>query len=120
MRAMWAVLAILLLNQPIVLKAARLFDGRGDKVTSPALVVVQDGRITQIGGSAPAGAQVIDLGDATLLPGFIDAHTHLSGESTDNWLKDRFDGMQRTVAETALEAADHARRTLLIGFTTVR
>src|SRR5262245_58739995 len=117
---MVALLIFALANQPIVLKAARLFDGRSDRVTSPGVVVVQDGRITQVGGAAPAGAQVIDLGDATLLPGFIDAHTHLSGESSDNWLKDRFDSMQRTVAEAALEAGDHAKKTLLIGFTTVR
>src|SRR5262245_865318 len=61
-----------------VLKAARLFDGKSDRAVSPGLVVVTNNKITAIGGTAPAGAEIIDLGDATLLPGLMDAHTHLS------------------------------------------
>jgi imidazolonepropionase-like amidohydrolase len=62
------------------IKAARMFDGTRDHVTSPGLVVVSGGKITAVGKDAaiPAGAVTIDLGDATLLPGFMDAHTHLS------------------------------------------
>src|ERR1700738_1602516 len=65
---------------PVVLKAARMFDGKSDRLISPGLVVVTGGKITGVGARAmvPAGAVTIDLGDATLLPGFIDAHTHLS------------------------------------------
>src|SRR5687768_1083771 len=62
----------------VVLRAARLFDGTGGAVVRDAAVVVTGDRITAAGAAArvsvPAGARVIDLGDATLLPGFIDAH----------------------------------------------
>jgi imidazolonepropionase-like amidohydrolase len=68
----------------------------------------------------PPGAVVIDLGDATLLPGFIDSHTHLTGESGDNYILDFFTGLRRPVAEQALYAAANARKTLEAGFTTVR
>ena len=63
-----------------VLKAARLFDGKSNALATPGIVVVTDGKITAVGANAavPTGAEVIDLGDATLLPGFIDAHTHES------------------------------------------
>src|SRR5215813_11197832 len=64
-----------------VLKAARMFDGKSSSVTSPGVVVVSGGKITGVGAGAtiPAEAEVIDLGDTTLLPGFIDAHTHVTG-----------------------------------------
>src|SRR6202166_1862144 len=67
-------------DQVTVIKAPRLFDGKGNHVTSPGLVVVSGGKIGPVGKDAviPAGAVTIDLGDATLLPGFMDAHTHLS------------------------------------------
>ena len=104
----------------IVLKAARMFDGRSDRIVAPGLVVVEDGRITAVGGGAPAGAEVIDLGDATILPGFIDAHVHLGFEASENWLGDFYSGIMRPPAEQAQYAAMYARRTLEAGFTTVR
>lgn len=106
----------------IVLEAARIFDGRGDTVASPGLVVVEGGRIAAIGSSSgiPAGAEVIDLGDATLLPGFIDAHTHLSGEMGPSWYRDFYDRLMRFPAEQAHYAASYAKKTLEAGFTTVR
>ena len=106
----------------IVLKAARMFDGKSDSLTKPGLVVITDGKIAAVGTGAaiPSGAEVIDLGDATLLPGFIDAHTHLSMEASDDWKQAALDRLQKPVAEQALDASVNARKTLLAGFTTVR
>lgn len=108
--------------KPIVLKAARLFDAKSGKLVTPGMVVVSAGKISAVGPSAsvPAGAEVIDLGDATLLPGFMDAHTHLSYEASDDWRQDMLDPLQHTVAERTLEAVPRARTTLMAGFTTVR
>jgi imidazolonepropionase-like amidohydrolase len=106
--------------RPIAVKAARMFDGRSDRTVSPGLVVVENGKITAVGGTAPADAEVIDLGDATLLPGFIDAHVHLAMEATDTWLADFYSGIMRFPAEQAHYAELYARRTLDAGFTTVR
>ena len=76
-----------LAQNPVVLKAARLFDGKAGALVSPGLVVVVAGKITGVGTAAqiPRDAQVIDLGDATLLPGFMDAHTHLTLPYSDDW-----------------------------------
>lgn len=104
----------------IVLKAARLFDGTTDTVTRDATVIIQGNRIISIGGPVPAGAQVIDLGDATLLPGFIDAHVHLSAESGENWYLDFFEGLMRQPTEQALLATTYARKTIESGVTSVR
>jgi len=105
-----------------VLKAARLFDGKSNSVVSPGVVVVTGGKISAVGATAamPAGAQVIDFGDATLLPGFIDAHTHLTFPYSDDYKQARLDTLQKTTAEQALDASVNARVTLMAGFTTVR
>jgi imidazolonepropionase-like amidohydrolase len=105
-----------------VLKAARLFDGKSNSVVTPGLVIVTGGKITAVGPNAtiPAGAQVIDLGDATLLPGFIDAHTHLTFPYSEDYKQARLDTLQKTVGEEALDASVNARVTLMAGFTTVR
>ncbi|HLL13767.1 MAG TPA: amidohydrolase family protein [Pyrinomonadaceae bacterium] len=109
-------------KRTIVIKAARIFDGKSERLLTPGVIVVSDGRIQSVAANAqiPVGAEVIDLGDATLLPGFMDAHTHITGEATDDWKQDELDSFKKTVPEQALDATVHARKTLLIGFTTVR
>ena len=107
--------------ETIVLKAAHVFDSTGTALKDGATVVVRGDRIVSVGTTAPpAGARVIDLGDATLLPGFIDAHTHLTLEFTGNYYQLFHDELLRFPAEAALYAAVYARRTLEAGFTTVR
>jgi imidazolonepropionase-like amidohydrolase len=105
-----------------VLKAARLFDGKSNALVTPGVVVVTDGKIIAVGGKAvvPAGAQVIDLGDATLLPGFIDAHTHETGMHSNDYKQRELDQLQKPIAEQALDATSNVRVTLMAGFTTVR
>ncbi|HEY0191806.1 MAG TPA: amidohydrolase family protein [Kofleriaceae bacterium] len=105
-----------------VLKAARLFDGKSDRVASPGVVVVQDGKIVAAGSklSEPVGAEVIDLGNATLLPGLMDAHTHLTDEASSDWKKDELDHFKKPIPQYAIESTAYAKRTLLAGFTTVR
>lgn len=105
-----------------VLKAARLFDGRSAGPISDGVVVVEGTKITAVGSglATPPGATVVDLGDSTLLPGFIDAHVHLTAELGDNWYETTLSDMRRTVAEQAIRSTDFARKTLMAGFTTVR
>jgi len=106
----------------VVLRAAHLFDGSGDQLVSPGVVVVEAGKVVAAGSAPaiPAGARVVDLGDATLLPGLIDAHVHLTQEGSPNFYKDFFDGMLQLPPERAMRAIPYARRTLAAGFTTVR
>ncbi len=103
-----------------MIKAARLFDGKRDTLVQPGVVVVRGNKIESVGGSVPAGATVIDLGDATLLPGFIDAHTHLTMAFNPDYSAGRTAELSRTVAERAIRASENARKTLMAGFTTVR
>ncbi len=106
----------------VVLKAARLFDGRSDRMLENAVVIIEGSKIREAGSglAIPPGASVQDLGDVTLLPGFIDSHTHMTGEATDNWLNDFYQGLRRSVPEQTLLGATFARKTLMAGFTTVR
>ena len=105
-----------------VLKAAHIYDGKADHVVSPGLVVVVNGKITAAGAKAaiPAGAETIDLGDATLLPGLMDAHTHITSPYERDYRVQELDLLKKTVAERTLEAVDIVKRTLMAGFTTVR
>jgi imidazolonepropionase-like amidohydrolase len=105
-----------------VLRAARMFDGMGERVVANAVVVVEGSKIKAVGAGAaiPSGAKVIDLGDATILPGFIDSHTHITGEASDSWLADFYQGLRRTAPEQTLFGTLYARRTLEAGFTTIR
>jgi imidazolonepropionase-like amidohydrolase len=107
--------------QPVtVIRAARLIDGRGGAVIAPAVVVVRGNKIESVGGSAPAGAQVIDLGDVTLLPGLIDAHVHtlLQGDITaEDYDKQLF---RESLPYRALRATKALKIALNHGFTTVR
>ncbi|HEV8431824.1 MAG TPA: amidohydrolase family protein [Thermoanaerobaculia bacterium] len=116
------LLAASLTAQPktIALKAARLFDGTSNEVIRNATIVVTGNKIAGINVAVPAGAEVIDLGDATLLPGFIDSHVHLTGESGDNYYLDFFTNIMRQPAEQAYYAEMYAHRTINAGFTTVR
>jgi imidazolonepropionase-like amidohydrolase len=103
---------------PIVVRAARMLDVTTGRLVSNVSVVVEGDRITAVNpSSVPAGARIIELGDVTLLPGFIDAHTHLSGEIGANML---LEPVTETAVDAAYKAAKNARTTLLAGFTTVR
>jgi imidazolonepropionase-like amidohydrolase len=107
-------------NRPIVLKAARMFDGH--RMSAPGIVVVSGTTILGVGADAPipSGAQVIDFGDATLAPGLMDAHTHLSYPSTDDFRLFVLDSLQKTIAERTLLATENLKKTLMAGITTAR
>jgi imidazolonepropionase-like amidohydrolase len=106
-----------------VLKAARLIDGSGAPPIANAVIVVTDNRISAVGPagsvSVPANATVIDLGDVTLLPGFIDAHTHLIGRVLGDPEGD-LSVVKDYESFGAILGVIHARDTLLAGFTSVR
>ncbi len=107
----------------VVLKASQIVDGTGSEPIRNGVIVVTDDKITAVGPMSriaiPAGAKVIDLGDATLMPGFIDAHTHIIGrilgdpEQQNSAFRD-YDSFG------AILAVENARRTLMAGFTTIR
>jgi imidazolonepropionase-like amidohydrolase len=102
-----------------VIRAARLIDGRGGPPLAPAAVRIEGDRIVAVAASLPlpSGARLIELPEATLLPGFIDLHTHLTGRSDVHWE----DALTKTTPpEEALWGAHWAEVTLLAGFTSVR
>jgi imidazolonepropionase-like amidohydrolase len=122
-----------------LVKAGRLFDPRTGKVLSPAAVLIENGKIKEVGspsqvqGDAPAGIKTIDLGSATLLPGLIDSHTHLlldvtlptEAEGTRRYNGEFVPGLLLAIvamspSERVLRGAQLAREDLESGFTTVR
>ncbi len=106
----------------IALKAARLFDGKAKALVPNGVVVIQGNKIVDVGSgiAIPESAQVIDLGDATLSPGFIDSHTHLTSEYSKPYNERRLEDLETELPLAAYEAIPFAERTLLAGFTTVR
>src|SRR5207247_6311862 len=109
-------------DQTIALKAARLFDGKSNALVQNGVVIVQGDKIVDAGSNLPipGGAQVIDLGDATLSPGFMDAHTHLTADFSGNYNERRLRELDLNVSEQAINATALARATVKAGFTTVR
>jgi imidazolonepropionase-like amidohydrolase len=125
---------------PVTLvKAGRLLDPRTGSVLSPAAVLLEDGKIKEVGTPsrvqvhAPPGAKVVDLGGATLLPGLIDSHTHLLLDvvlPAEAEIARRYNGefvpglllaiVASSPGERVLRGAQLAREDLLSGFTTVR
>jgi len=104
----------------VVLRAARMFDPREGRIVGGAVVIVEGERVVAAGANlaVPAGARLYDLGDVTLLPGLIDAHTHITyhfdktGRFGLTW--------DATADETLKYAEENARLTLEAGVTTVR
>src|SRR6266487_3874348 len=109
-------------DQLIVLKAARLFDGKSNALLQNAVVIVQGDKIVDVGSNlpVPAGAKVIDPGDMTLAPGFMDAHTHLTVDFSGNYNERRLQQLDLNVSEQAIRATAFARATVEAGFTMVR
>ncbi|MBL9101770.1 MAG: amidohydrolase family protein [Myxococcales bacterium] len=106
----------------LLLKNARLIDGTGAAPRTGVDVLVEAGRIKQVGQglAAPAGVVTLDLGGRTLLPGLIDAHTHLANDPQPSHAEAVVLDVTATDADAALRGAANARVTLLAGFTTVR
>jgi imidazolonepropionase-like amidohydrolase len=103
---------------PFVLHAARLLDVTAGKIVSPGEVLVEGERVVAAGTSVahPAGAEVIDLGDTTLMPGMIDAHVHLFLHPGAEDLQT----VQESVPQRTLMAAEAAKADLMAGFTAER
>ncbi len=107
----------------VVLRAAQIIDGTGSEPIKNGVVVVTDAKIVAVGTresvKVPAGARIIDLGDATLMPGFIDAHTHIVGRVLGDP-----EGQNSRVHDYdsfgAILGVGNAQKTLLAGFTTIR
>ncbi len=122
-----AVLAIALISQaaftqtksePVtVVKGARMLDVRSGQMQSNPVIVIEGDRVRAVSGAAPAGAHVIDLGDVTLLPGFIDCHAHILGN-----LKDQSPtaGLRMSSAEGALWGYHNLQIWIAHGFTSLR
>jgi len=106
----------------VAIRAGRLIDGKSDKLIENALIVIEGEKIVSVtaGGSAPAGVEVIDLSKATVMPGFMDVHTHvmlngdISAEEYDEQL------LKESIPYRAILGARNAHIALSHGFTTLR
>lgn len=105
---------------PTYLTAARMIDPASGKAIADPAVVIDGGKIVSVGTKstlpAPDGAETIDLGDKTILPGLIDVHTHLVGNASLGG----YNSIGETRETAAIWSVVNARKTLKAGFTTVR
>ncbi|MEO8658328.1 MAG: amidohydrolase family protein [Bryobacteraceae bacterium] len=106
------------LAQSTVVRAQRMLDVRSGRIVSPAAILISGGVIAAVNPpSLPPGAAVIDLGDTTLMPGFMDMHVHILLQDAAHY---RADLVGETAADAVLRSSVNARKMLLAGFTTVR
>ena len=109
-------------SKRVAVRAGKLINGKSDQPTANALILIEDGKITSVsaGGAAPAGVEVIDLSHATVLPGFMDLHTHvlLQGDVTAADYDEQL--LKQSIPYRAILAARNARIALDHGFTTLR
>ena len=107
----------------VVIRSARVIDGTGGQVINNGAVMVVDDKIAMVGPFAamsfPTGTRVIDLGDATIMPGFIDSHTHIIGRTLGD--PEGLNAAMRDIESFgAILGVGNAERTLMAGFTTIR
>jgi imidazolonepropionase-like amidohydrolase len=106
----------------LAIRAGRLIDGKSDTPIANALILIEGDKIVSVtaGGSAPAGVELIDLSKATVLPGFVDAHTHvlLQGDITDTDYDEQL--LKQSIPYRAILAARNAQIALSHGFTAIR
>jgi imidazolonepropionase-like amidohydrolase len=106
----------------VAIRAGKLIDGKSDKPIENALIVIEGDKVVSVvaGGSTPAGVELIDLSKATVLPGFIDTHTHvlLQGDIT----AEEYDAqlLKESIPYRAILAARNAQIALSHGFTSIR
>jgi imidazolonepropionase-like amidohydrolase len=108
--------------KPIAIRAGRLIDCKSDAPISNALILIEGDKIVSVtpGGSAPAGVELIDLSKATVLPGFVDAHTHvlLQGDVTAEDYDKQL--LKQSIPYRAILGARNAQIALSHGFTVLR
>ena len=110
-------------GESVVIRAARLIDGTGAAAITDAAIVVTGEKIVAVGKAStiavPPGARTIDLGNATILPGFFDSHTHIIGRPLSDPASDAA-SMRDYGSYGAIVGVENARRTLMAGFTSIR
>src|SRR3990167_2841626 len=94
-------------SPPTIIRAGKLIDVDNGKTLSNQLIMIRDGKITEVGANIaiPADANVIDLSAMTVLPGLIDCHTHLVGDVKD---QDPLTELHKTAAQRAFESIPNA------------
>lgn len=108
------------LAAPSYITAARMIDPSSGRAIADPAILVEDGKIVSVGAkttlAAPDGAQIVDLGEKTILPGLIDMHTHVTGDPTLGG----YNSFSESREAAAIWGVVNAERTLMAGFTTIR